>query len=117
MLFEINENLSLNNKTSQTSQLNALEKNVENNGFTPDKFNCLGPQYHPVYQPTIETERDPRLAESLDRINSISKQQGGAAFVKYKVFRKIIGLALIDSGNLVQSTLISKEFFDLLGLK
>jgi len=37
--------------------------------------------------------------------------------VKYKLFdQEVFGLGLVDTGNLVQSTLISKEYFDLLGL-
>ena len=86
--------------------------------FNPEISTCLGPQYQADYLPNNDRETQKDVEDSLSRILSISRSQGAAAFVKYKLSnRRIFGLGLVDTGNLVQSTLISKEFFDLLGLR
>ena len=71
---------------------------------------CLRPQIRDKWEVEIE--------QSIARTNSIVKDKGNTAYARFKWFKRdIFGLALVDTGNLVKSTLVSKEFWDLMGGK
>ena len=118
--YPVQEEKEIGNLSLKTSkqEITKIENGIVNQEFNPDKFSCLGPQYQTAYLPTSDREVWRDVEDSLSRIHLIFKSQGTAAFVKYKLFnQEIYGLGLVDTRNLVQSTLISKEYFDLLGLK
>ena len=73
-------------------------------------MDCLRPQTQDKWQVEVE--------QSIARTNSIVKDKDNTAYARFKWFKHdIFGLALVDTGNLVKSTLVSKEFWDLMGGK
>ena len=64
---------------------------------------CLRPQTQDKWKVEVE--------QSIARTNSILKDKGNMAYAQFKWFKHdIFGLALVDTRNLVKSTLVSKEF-------
>ena len=52
------------------------------------------------------------------RVNNLRETQEKPAYARFKIKqRNIFGLALIDSGNLVHSSIVSAEFWDTIGRK
>ena len=52
------------------------------------------------------------------RVNNLRENQEKPAYARFKIKqRNIFGLALIDSGNLVHSSIVSAEFWDAIGGK
>ena len=52
------------------------------------------------------------------RVNKFRENQDKPAYSRFKIKQKnIFGLALIDSGNLVHSSIVSAEFWDAIGGK
>ena len=60
-----------------------------------------------------EEELQRELLLNMPRTHSVSQKKGLPAYARFKIFRReIYGLALVDTGNLVKATLVSKEFWD-----
>ena len=60
-----------------------------------------------------EDELQRELLLNMPRTHSVSQNKGLPAYARFKIFRReIYGLALVDTGNLVKATLVSKEFWD-----
>ena len=60
-----------------------------------------------------EEELERELLLNMPRTHSVSQNKGLPAYARLKMFRReIYGLALVDTGNLVKATLVSKEFWD-----
>jgi len=54
----------------------------------------------------------------LNNVNLVKKDNSKTSYVKFKLFkRNIYGLALVDTGNLVKGTLVSSEFWKMIGEK
>ena len=59
-----------------------------------------------------------RGGADIARTKSIVKDKDNTVYGRFKWFKRyIFGLAQVDTGNLVKSTLESKEFWDLMGGK
>ena len=76
--------------------------------FNPERIGSLKPQNK------LEEEVSNWEEELILNLNSMSKEgkdDRRTSYVKYKLFKRdIYGLALVDTGNLVKGTLVSKEF-------
>ena len=90
--------------------------NVRNlNKFDPEVKDSLRPQG--------ELEKDMKGWEkvvlmSLNNMNQIERDNCKTSYVKYKLFKRDIhGLALVETGNFVKGTLVSREFWDTIGGK
>ena len=83
--------------------------------FNPEIMGRLKPQNK------LEEEMRSWEEELILNLNSMSKEgkeDRRTSYVKYKLFKRdIYGLALVDTGNLVKGTLVSKEFWDTIGGK
>ena len=83
--------------------------------FNPEIMGSLKPQNK------LEEEMRSWEEELILNLNSMSKEgkdDRRTSYVKYKLFKRdIYGLALVDTGNLVKGTLVSKEFWDMIGGK
>ena len=55
---------------------------------------------------------------NLNSMEKLKKDNHKTSYVKYKVHKlETYGLAFVDTGNLVTSTLVSKEFWEAIGGK
>ena len=94
--------------------------NVDNvkkvsNDFNPEVRGSLRPNGH----------KDPKLREweknilmHLNKVNLVERDNRKTSYVKFKLFKQdIYGLALVDTGNLVKGTLVSSEFWKIIGGK
>ena len=69
--------------------------------------------------------KDPELREweknilvHLNNVNLMERDDRKTSYVKFKSFKRdIYGLALVDTGNLVKGTLVSSEFWKMIGGK
>ena len=72
--------------------------------FNPMQKDCLRPHTQDKWQVEVK--------QSTARTNSIVKDKGDTVYARFKWFKHdIFGLSLVDTGNLVKSTLVSKEFW------
>ena len=63
-------------------------------------------------------ENGKRIFVHLNNINLAERDDRKTSYVKFKLFKRdIYGLALVDTGNLVNGTLMSSEFWRLKGGK
>ena len=54
----------------------------------------------------------------LNNVNLVEKGDHKTSYLKFKLFKQdIYGLALVDTGNLVKGTLVSSEFWKMIGGK
>ena len=54
----------------------------------------------------------------LNNVNLVEKDDRKTSYVKFKLFKRdIYRLALVDTGNLVKGTLVSSEFWKMIGGK
>ena len=85
------------------------------NSFNPEVRDSLRPNSH----------KDPELREweknilvHLNNVNLVERDDRKTSYVKFKLFKRdIYGLALVDTGNLVKGTLVSSEFWKMIGGK
>ena len=63
-------------------------------------------------------ERERNILVHLNNVNLIERDNRKTSYVKFKYFKQdIYGLALVDTGNLVKGTLVSSEFWKMIGGK
>jgi len=54
----------------------------------------------------------------LNNVNLVERDDRKTLYVKFKLFKRdIYGLAFVDTGNLVKGTLVSSEFWKMIGGK
>ena len=76
--------------------------------FNPEIAGSLKPQNKLVEEVKSWEEE---LILNLNSMSKEGKDDRRTSYVKYKLFKRdIYGLALVDTGNLVKGTLVSKEF-------
>ena len=92
---------TLKNVNCETKINNKLAVNVQ--VFNTMETDCLRTQTQDKWEVAVE--------QSIAQTNSIVKDKGNTAYAQFKWFKHdIFGLALVDTRNLVKSTLVSKEF-------
>ena len=63
-------------------------------------------------------EWEKNILMHLNNINLVERDDRKTLYVKFKLFKRdIYGLALVDTGNLVKGTLVSSEFWKMIGGK
>ena len=83
--------------------------------FDPEKEGSLKPQGK-LEKREISWEEN--LIMNLNNMHKSSRDHLKTSYVKYKLFKlDIYGLALVDTGNLVKGTLVSREFWEMIGGK
>ena len=98
----------LKNVNGETKINDKLAVNVQ--VFNSMQTDFLRPQTRDKWEVEVE--------QSIARPNSIVKEKGKTVYARFKWFIcDIFGLALVDTRNLVKITLVSKEFWDLMGGK
>ena len=84
-------------------------------GFNPEVSGSLRPNGH---KNTELREWEKNILVHLNNVNLVERDVRKTLYVKFKLFqRDIYGLALVDTGNLVKGTLVSSEFWKMIGGK
>ena len=85
------------------------------NGFNSEVSGSLRPNGHKVLE---LREWEKNILVHLNNVNLIERDDRKTSYVKFKLFKRdIYGLALVDTGNLVKGTLVSSEFWKMIGGK
>ena len=100
----------------RTEVLDIIDKVREvSNDFNPEVRGSLRPNGHKDLE-LIEWEKN--ILVHLNSVNLVERDNRKTAYVKFKLFKRdIYGLALVDRGNLVKGTLVSSEFWKMIGGK
>ena len=84
-------------------------------GFNPEVNGSLRPNGHKI--PELR-EWEKNILVHLNNVNLVERDDRKTSYVKFKLFKRdIYGLALVDTGNLVKGTLVSSEFWKMIGGK
>ena len=85
------------------------------NGFNPEVRGSLRPNGHKDFK---LKEWEKNILTHLNSVNLVERDDRKTSYVKFKLFKRdIYGLALVDTGNLVKDTLVSSEFWKMIGGK
>jgi len=102
-------------KINDNNDLINVSKHHNVRYFNPEIAGSLKPQNKLVEEVKSWEEE---LILNLNSMSKEGKDDRRTSYVKYKLFKRdIYGLALVDTGNLVKGTLVSKEFWDMIGGK
>ena len=83
--------------------------------FNPEVSGSLRPNGHK--NPELR-EWEENILLHLNNVNLMERDDRKTSYVKFKLFKRdIYGLALVDTGNLVKGTLVSSEFWRMIGGK
>ena len=83
--------------------------------FNPEVSGSLRPNGHK--NPELR-EWEENILLHLNNVNLMERDDRKTSYVKFKLFKRdVYGLALVDTGNLVKGTLVSSEFWRMIGGK
>ena len=84
-------------------------------GFNPEVRGSLRPNGH---KDLDLREWEKNILVHLNNVNLVERDDRKTSYVKFKLFKRdIYGLALVDTGNLMKGTLVSSEFWKMIGGK
>ena len=84
-------------------------------GFKPEVRGSLRPNRQKI--PELR-EWEKNILVHLNNVSLVERDDRKTSYVKFKLFKRdIYGLALVDTGNLVKGTLVSSEFWKMIGGK
>jgi len=100
-------------RTEVVNNINNVKK--LKNDFNPEVMDSLRPNE----SKEIELrEWEKNILMHLNNVNLVERDDRKTSYVKFKLFKRdIYGLALVDTGNLVKGTLVSSEFWKMIGGK
>ena len=100
-------------RTEVVNNINNVKK--LKNDFNPEVMDSLRPNG----SKEIELrEWEKNILMHLNNVNLVERDDRKTSYVKFKLFKRdIYGLALVDTGNLVKGTLVSSEFWKMIGGK
>ena len=100
----------------RTEVLDFIDKVREvSNDFNPEVRGSLRPNSHKDLE---LREWEKNILVHLNNVNLMERDDRKTSYVKFKSFKRdIYGLALVDTGNLVKDTLVSSEFWKMIGGK
>ena len=83
--------------------------------FNPEVSGSLRPNVHK--NPELQ-EWEKNILVHLNNVNLVERDDWKTLYVKFMLFKRdIYRLALVDTGNLVKGTLVSSEFWKMMGGK
>ena len=97
----------------RTEVLDIIDKVREvSNGFNPEVRGSLRPNGHK----DLELRKwEKNILMHLNSVNLVERDDRKTSYVKFKLFKQ--GLYGLDTGNLVKGTLVSSEFWKMIGGK
>ena len=101
---------------SETEVLNIKNSVREGSkGFNPEVSGSSRPN---GYKDPELREWEKNILVHLNNVNFAERDDRKTSYVKFKLFKRdIYRLALVDTGNLVKGTLVSSEFWKMIGGK